>query len=605
MGYRISSLLIASLLAILLAGCGSLEVRSRPGEFLGYDIHATVPSDVSRKLIEAPNCCASLAKLPYRDLNHDSSISSSLDARSPAFNFDTGKSFFAAYRIAGLPRPAMIEVSSFSVISFFLNPAMKGLIFAPVVLVLDKDFQVRRILNPGEPHSGCATNSSSEVYQLHVDITEPSDQAAYLVVLTTQEMLTQDGVNICGIIRHGLSPIGNLTLLVTGIPFDDGQARLRSSWLWFPGADGPKEIGFAESMFKDPGILVEGDKALHFYEWGSGRYSESIRFPHDRIIAAKAMENDRYLNLTLSSDQGNASLHHTFQLYRKSGEPTIPAETMVKQLEPNILPGSYEETLGFFIGEIKPIVEFADYKNGFPSRIGSSAMEVGILTAMPCGICQTGACTPEVLVPCAALFSVGAVIGGVVGLGAEVVASTSNKPRLPTIGKEMKKSFEPKIASARQNLFDRQTLTSCLKNELDKPENSSWIDQGRKGLPTLPEAGSIPAPSTEEFRAVIGKLGLHHGVATFVTRIALALEAKPGQALEEVPAHLIIEGQARSVHVLTKQTEITPLTWKSQTWSLAEWQHPRDGMLEEVMHQGCQALSQQVVESSRKSWIQW
>jgi hypothetical protein len=67
-----------------------------------------------------------------------------LSASSPAHEFSTGKSYYAAFRLPPQPRPLSIQVRSFVSGGFTLAEAY---LFYPVVAVLDADYRIRSVVS--------------------------------------------------------------------------------------------------------------------------------------------------------------------------------------------------------------------------------------------------------------------------------------------------------------------------------------------------------------------------------------------------------------------------------------------------------------------------
>jgi len=69
-----------------------------------------VPPDELKALAQAKPCCASLAELPFRPIEREGLIKLEIGSDSPAFVFDSGKSFFAAFRLPDWPRPLALHL---------------------------------------------------------------------------------------------------------------------------------------------------------------------------------------------------------------------------------------------------------------------------------------------------------------------------------------------------------------------------------------------------------------------------------------------------------------------------------------------------------------
>ncbi|MGH8751025.1 MAG: hypothetical protein ACREUV_04900, partial [Burkholderiales bacterium] len=67
---------------------------------------------VRHQLDGAPACCTSYAQFKFEPLSLVGSESATLGNTSPAYNFDSGKSYFKAYRLPESRRPYSITVRS-------------------------------------------------------------------------------------------------------------------------------------------------------------------------------------------------------------------------------------------------------------------------------------------------------------------------------------------------------------------------------------------------------------------------------------------------------------------------------------------------------------
>ena len=265
------------------------------------------------ELDRAPICCSSLAALPYQDIPGDGALTSEIDVRSPAFVFEGGKSFFAAYRLDQVRRPFILEVASAPSpapgVSGEAGSDSPGLRFVPAVLLLDGDFKVRRSVSGGAPAQGCAEDVSMDAYLLSLDILEPVEQSKYLVVLTTDVLLGMENVVACGRLHSTPSPVGRVSLRVHGLPFDDGPLLLKTpAKRYLPARGGGMADLMSPSLltllgqfvepFDNPGLLVLGGSALHFLkEAKDSRYAEELSIPYDAISEVQAVGPDGHLKL--------------------------------------------------------------------------------------------------------------------------------------------------------------------------------------------------------------------------------------------------------------------------------------------------------------------
>ncbi|WP_189443683.1 MalM family protein, partial [Salinicola rhizosphaerae] len=83
-------------------------------------------------LATAPDCCTSLASLPYRPLDVQERITLNATPQSPAHDFGDGKSFFHAFELPQSRGPLSLSVTS---------PIRDGQLFAPTILILDASYR--------------------------------------------------------------------------------------------------------------------------------------------------------------------------------------------------------------------------------------------------------------------------------------------------------------------------------------------------------------------------------------------------------------------------------------------------------------------------------
>ncbi len=174
-------------LAILLAGCAGVTERDYRLDRQGLD----------RALAFAPVCCASLARLPWREAPLGGTERFALHPGSPAFVFASGKSFFRAWR---LPAPAgglTLQIRS--------DPVETGdgdiLLFAPALLLLDRDYRQLRLLETGLVRPV----QDGKVTRLEGEVSIEDEDAAWLVLLTTDRLLQ-------GKAGAGHAPVGYLAV---------------------------------------------------------------------------------------------------------------------------------------------------------------------------------------------------------------------------------------------------------------------------------------------------------------------------------------------------------------------------------------------------------
>ena len=127
-------------------------------------------------------CCTSMAEFKYMPLPLTEEKEVTFGAESPVFVFETGKSFFAAYRLPAWSAPYQIRAEAQG------GDVRRGL-FSPSALVLDGDFKVKRQFNVA---SMSGTNARPGV--VHIFVNESNKDEHYLVLFTAR-LTSSEGVN--------------------------------------------------------------------------------------------------------------------------------------------------------------------------------------------------------------------------------------------------------------------------------------------------------------------------------------------------------------------------------------------------------------------------
>jgi len=114
-------------------------------------------------------------------------VSFNLDASSKAYNFQTGKSYFKAFRLPGKALPYRIRISSFA-----LGDVIKRAhIFYPQIALLDDRFNIIRQSALGDftlIKAGMSETLGLPV-KLEGDFVIDDPNARYLVIFTTHEQM--------------------------------------------------------------------------------------------------------------------------------------------------------------------------------------------------------------------------------------------------------------------------------------------------------------------------------------------------------------------------------------------------------------------------------
>lgn len=142
-------------------------------------------------LAAAKPCCESMARFRYEPLHPGTPVSFTLDESAEAFDFDSGRSYFKAFRLPDQAVPYRLKLSS-----FLLGEGMeKAHVFYPEVALLDERHVLLAQHPPGRfalvkadmQETASATMGLRFKLEGHVEVTEP--QARYAVVHTDRRRL--------------------------------------------------------------------------------------------------------------------------------------------------------------------------------------------------------------------------------------------------------------------------------------------------------------------------------------------------------------------------------------------------------------------------------
>lgn len=593
----------AACLVLLLSACSTMSFEWKDLS-QGPQLNFRVPPALTAQLENSEPCCRTLAELPYQSISRQGSLDVSIGKEAPTFAFATGKSRFAAFRLPDWPRPLMLRIDSFATAELgdlgSIISELRGLIFHPQVLLLDEQFRIVDSLADFRPGNECRLNRFFPALSGQFTIDSPPAEAAYLVIATTDALRNEQGASVCGGTIHGYSPIGKLELTIGSLGFGDGRIAHRGSYIWFKDAHGTDDVGFFSGMLASAGDLLLTGDGIHYVEWTRKGYVERFSVPYERIVSVKADSSvpgrgKRLLVLGVAGASADEIEYHSFQVVLDSS-PGLAANLIHQRIATTRV----VEKLGLSVATLPPAVKVIESMplSAATKRVGESAKQGGILVALPCGICQTGLCSPEMLAPCAALFSVGALVGGVVGIGSELVRGTPPEQAVPRLTETASTLPTAHIAG--------MPLQQCLTQRLAgaATTGTQWTSQGRRA-----EVGEIAweeADGNGASRYPGAKRNGYRFVAeSRIEAVDLLAEGAPGQTVAEMSVRLKIVGKL-SFHDLSRGLRRDlPLTWESDTHPWADWSTNGAGLLENTLARACAAIARQAVEQTEATWRDW
>lgn len=146
-------------------------------------------SNVMTRYKDAPICCQSPGYFSYEELKTGDSKIIDLNENSPAFQFDTGKSYFKAYSLPPYAGPYKVSVQSY-MRGQYIETAY---IFVPKLIFLNEKYEVVRATDPRDFRLERA--DFSETWGLRfkivgsIDVSQENMNEKFFIVMTTEELL--------------------------------------------------------------------------------------------------------------------------------------------------------------------------------------------------------------------------------------------------------------------------------------------------------------------------------------------------------------------------------------------------------------------------------
>jgi maltose operon protein len=145
----------------------------------------------------AQPCCADFAAIRYADLHIGETRLVSISSGDPAFQFDSGKSYFAAYALPASGQTLRLTVESYMQSTLQSPTTGDQYLFAPRILLLDAAHRPLRAVEPDLRRVSYvpvtefgATAGLGWKLVLHEDMAA-GDGARYAIVHTTDRLLAQ------------------------------------------------------------------------------------------------------------------------------------------------------------------------------------------------------------------------------------------------------------------------------------------------------------------------------------------------------------------------------------------------------------------------------
>lgn len=204
-------------------------------------VAAAAKSD-SDPLATTSPCCDDPSRFGYEALPAEGSVAFTIDRRSPLFEFQSGRSFFRAFRLPDGGRPYVVELRSYLERPDSPRTAQ---VFYPVVAVLTDDFLVARAtdLDALRFDLPVLEQTTAPAYRLQLPFDPSKSRERYLVVFTPAPLLaprafeaaTPDAAEQASRSAYlGASAFGQLRITVRPLPVGASATEATP-----PGTDAP------------------------------------------------------------------------------------------------------------------------------------------------------------------------------------------------------------------------------------------------------------------------------------------------------------------------------------------------------------------------------
>lgn len=154
-------------------------------------VHAAEPARPGRPYAGRTACCQDPAEFHYLALPDHGRLDFDIDARSPLFEFQSGYSAFAAFRLPVRAEPYLLEVRSY--LRGGPDP-LRARVLYPLVALLSDDFLVMRSvgLDAATPELPVQERSGDPAYRLSIPVDPLRGHERYLVIYTPYALVAPD-----------------------------------------------------------------------------------------------------------------------------------------------------------------------------------------------------------------------------------------------------------------------------------------------------------------------------------------------------------------------------------------------------------------------------
>ena len=163
-------------LSIALAGCSSVNLESPKDK---YQEAFVVPEKASQMLQEKESCCLDYSQFTYQNIENDDTFFVPVTDTSQVFQFESGKSFFQAYKLDFPSNEVDLEISAI----------ISNTVINPQIILLDGNFNVTRTISADAFKYNEASLLNGNQLTTEIKIKRPKsgslENETYLIFYTT------------------------------------------------------------------------------------------------------------------------------------------------------------------------------------------------------------------------------------------------------------------------------------------------------------------------------------------------------------------------------------------------------------------------------------
>ena len=419
----------------------------------------------------------------------------------------------------------------------------------------------------------------------------------------------------------------------------DSKIAFDQPSLWYGNAGGSGDAGPLPALSSDKWRLLLSEQGLHYVERSGSQSSELLSIPYEKIAAVRADPSERAyptLVVDLTDHSEGKPLSHVF-LIMHPGSPdarsaAMEAKILIEDLkqrgpasvaqaapmaleeslpkEPRIPRSVGEDRIAISAAEWQPAVEVREAVRPESQRAGrvrrwaaNGAKGPATLTQ---GCAQAG-CHPVLLVSFLGVTALAAAGGAVAALGADLVQSGVEAATRPGAwSAEAAQAAVSTIRTAAGDSISQSALQQCVLRRLT-PEGGEaapirWSDgQRAASFSRFGGTGSIARDQLDTY-ARVPRDDHRYVIETFLSRVLLVPEGRPGRDASDPLLRIVVEGGFRMFDLNGGDPREQTSEWRAEHRTLSAWNADGGAALNEALSIACDGLAARILTEAEDLW---